>query len=305
MPNPTARDVHVNAPLSRISIAYRNAAYIADQIFPVVSVDKQTDCYFVFDKQSWFRNRSGPRSPGTRAPRADYGITTASYLCVNDSLAKEITDEMRNNADMPLRPDITATEFVTDGLLLGLEIRVADLVTACANWSSGSNPSVQWTSDTSDPWGDIDTCVNAVVSTIGRAPNVAVMSWDVWRNLRQHPDFLDRIKYTRAGGRIEVSDLSGWFGFDKVLIGAALKDTAVEGRTSSISYVWGDDFWCGYVPTAPSLEVPAAGYVLTWGGRKVERFREDEEHQDVVAAEWFTDEVITASDSGAGFFDVV
>ena len=36
-----------------------------------------------------------------------------------------------------------------------------------------------------------------------------------------------------------------------------------------------------------------------------ERFREEQEHQDVVAAEWFTDEVITASDSGAGMYDCV
>jgi len=305
MPSPTARDVHVNQPLTRISIAYRNADYIADQIFPIVPVDKQTDCYFVFDKQSWFRNRSGPRAPGTRAPRADYGITTASYLCVNDSLGKEIPDEVRANADAPLKPDITATQFVTDALLLALELRVAALITACANWTGASNPSVQWSSDVSDPWGDIDTAVNSVVSNTGRAPNVAVMSWDVWRNLRQHPDFLDRVKYTRSGGRIEATDLASWFGFDKVLIGRSIYDSALEGATSEMGYVWGDDFWCGYVPPAPALEVPSSGYILTWGTRKVERFREEEEHQDIVTAEWYTDEIICASDAGSIFADVV
>ncbi len=305
MPNPTSRDVHVNTPLTRVSIAYRNAAYIADQIFPVVRVEKQTDCYFVYDKQSWFLNRSKPRAPGTRANRADYGVTTASYLCINDALAKEIPDEVRKNADAPLRPDVTATEFVTDGLLLALEKRVADIITACGNWTNASNPSVQWSDDTSNPWGDIDTAVNAVVSTIGRAPNVAVMSWDVWRKLRQHPDLIDRVKYTRSSGRLEVADLAGWFEFDKVLVGKALIDSAVEGRTSSISYIWGDDFWVGYVPLAPALEVPATGYVLTWGDRVIERFREDQEKQDVVAGEWFTCEKVTASDAGAGFYDVV
>lgn len=305
MANPSSRDVHVNQPLSRVSIAYRNAAYIADQIFPILSVDKQSDVYWVYDKQSWFRNRSSTRAPGTRANRADYGVTTASYLCINDALAKGITDEVRNNADAPLRPDITATEFVTDGLLLALESRVATIITACANWSNASNPSVKWSDDTSDPLGDIDTAVNAVVSTIGRAPNVAVMSWDVWRHLRQHPDFMDRVKYTRASGRLEVSDLASWFEFDKILVGKALIDSAVEGRTESISYVWGDDFWCGYVPAAPALEVPAAGYVLTWGGRKVERFREDQEKQDVVSAEWYTDEIVTASDAASILADCV
>jgi len=305
MATPTARDVHVDQPMTRISIAYRNADYIGNQIFPVVPVDKKSDVYFVFDKASWFRNRSSPRSPGAKANRAEYGVTTASYICINDALAKEIQDEVRDNADAPLRPDITATQFVTDALLLGQEIRVATLVTACANWSNASNPTTKWTSDVSDPWGDIDNAINAIVSNIGRFPNTAVMSWDVWRHLRQHPDFLDRVKHTRAGGRIEATDLASWFGFDKVLIGAAITDSAQEGATSSVSYVWGDDFWCGYVPSAPALEVPAAGYCLQWGAKKVERFREEQEHQDVIAAEWFTDEVISASDSGAGYFDVV
>ena len=305
MANPTLRDVHVDQPMTRISIAYRNAAYIADQVFPIVPVEKKSDVYFVFDKASWFRNRSGIRAPGTKAPRADYGVTTASYICINDSLAKEIPDEVRDNADAPLRPDITATQFVTDALLLGQEIRVANLITACANWAAASNPGTKWTSDTSDPWGDIDTAIDAVVGSIGRFPNVAVMSWDVWRHLRQHPDFLDRVKHTRASGRIEATDLASWFGFEKVLIGTAVQESAQEGVTSSMSYVWGDDFWCGYVPSAPALEVPAAGYVLTWGARKVERFREEQEHQDVIAAEHYTDEIVSASDAGAGLYDCV
>ena len=75
---PTVYQVHVNRPLSSISVAYRNDAYIADQIFPIVPVDKKSDLYFTFGKGAWFRNRSGPRAPGTRAPFGDYYINTAS-----------------------------------------------------------------------------------------------------------------------------------------------------------------------------------------------------------------------------------
>jgi len=50
---------------------------------------------------------------------------------------------------------------------------------------------------------------------------------------------------------------------------------------------------------------PAAGYVLEWGNRTVRRYREDQEHQDVVEAMHYTDEVITASDSGAVLYNCV
>ena len=67
MPKPTARDVHIDRAATNISIAYRNNAYIAEEVFPIVPSDKQSDLYFVFDKGSWFRNRSGPRAPTTSA----------------------------------------------------------------------------------------------------------------------------------------------------------------------------------------------------------------------------------------------
>lgn len=50
MPSPTVYDVHVDAPLANISIAYRNASYIADQVFPVVPVQKKSDLFFKFTK---------------------------------------------------------------------------------------------------------------------------------------------------------------------------------------------------------------------------------------------------------------
>lgn len=299
MPNPTPRDVHFDAALSQFSIAYRNGMYIFDQVFPVVSVAKQSDFYFVFDKGSWFRDIAAKRAPGTRAQRADFSLTSASYVCVNYALAKGVPDEVRENADSPLRPDQEATEFVTDALLRAQEKRVADLITASTNWAYAASPTVQWTSDSADPLGDIELAINGVVSTIGRLPNVAVMSWDVWRYLKNHPDLLDRVKYTRPGGQPQPNDLAGWFSLDKVLIGTSLVDSAIEGATSSLAYVWGDDFWVGYVPATPALMTPAAGYSLEWGERGVNTYREDQEHQDVVEALHYTDEIITASDAGA------
>ncbi len=306
MPNPTVRDVHIDGALSSISVAYKNDSYLAEQIFPRVPVQHKSDFYWVFPKAAWQRNEVAIRAPGTRAQRADYDVTTASYSCINWALAKLIPDEVRANADAPLAPDVEATEFVTDALLRAQEKRVADKTTGGSGlWIYSATPSVKWTSDTSDPWGDIDTAINGVISTVGRAPNVAVMSWDVWRNLRQHPDFLDRIKYTRPGGRLEPSDMNTWFGLEKVLVGNQLIDTAREGATASISYIWGDGFWMGYVPARASLMTPAAGYILEWMPRQVRRFRMDQEYTDVVEASQNVAEIVTASDAGAIIYDAV
>jgi len=227
-------------------------------------------------------------------------------VCINDALAKEVQDEVRDNADSPLAPDVEAVEFITDGLLLGMEIRVADLTTGgSALWAYAASPTTQWTLDTSSPWSDIQAGKRGVVDSIGRMPNVMVMSWDTWSYLEIHPDYVDRIKYTRPGGVLMPGDLQAWHGFTKVLICPALKDNAQEGRTASMVSVWGDGVWMGYVTATPSLRTPSAGYVFTWGTRKLARYREDQEHTDVYEIEHWVDEVISASDAGATIYNCI
>jgi len=305
MAQPTINDVHINRALSNISVAYRNEEFLADQVFPAVTVESKSDHYFTFGKNAWFRNEAAPRAPGTRAARGEYDISTASYICLPYALATPLPDEIRANADNPLQPGITAVEYVTNGLMLSREIRVASMVMTSTNWTYSSSPSTQWTSDTSEPETDIDNAINGVVSQIGRMPNVAIMSWDVWRKLKNHPNMLERLKYTRPGGVLTPGDLREWFGFEKVLVGMSLSDSSKDGQSGSMSYVWGDDFWTGYVPSAPALMTPASGYILEWGARTASEYREDQEHQDVYEVQEFTDEVITASDAGAIVYDAV
>ncbi len=103
MPTPTVNDVHIDTAMTQISIAYKNAAYIAEQCFPVVTVQKVSDKYWVFPKDDWFRDDAAVRAPGTRARSVDYALTTGSYVCVEHALKKSVTDEERANSDAPLR----------------------------------------------------------------------------------------------------------------------------------------------------------------------------------------------------------
>lgn len=306
MPSPTVRDVHIDSALGNVSIAYKNEEYIGEQVFPRVPVEKQSDYYFVFDKGSWFRDEVAIRAPGTRAARADYELSSSAYRCINYALAKPIPDEVRKNADKPLKPDVEATEFVTDALLRAQERRIAAMTTGGSGlWAYSASPTTQWTGDTSDPYGDINAAIFGIISTIGRKPNVAVMSWDVWRYLMNHPDFLERIKYTRPSGQVDQKDLATWFGLQKVLVGAQLFDSAKAGQSASMGFIWGDALWIGYVPSSPALMTPAAGYVLEWEKRTISRFREDQERTDVIEGSHNVDEIVTASDAGAIIYNAV
>ncbi|MBU2685784.1 MAG: major capsid protein, partial [Gammaproteobacteria bacterium] len=231
MPNPTMNDVHTNALLSNVSIAYRNADYIADQIWPRIRVEKQSDSIAKYIKSDWFRINAQVWAPGAKKPTGEYRLDTAdSYNCVSWALSHLVADSVVANADAPFRPRAEATEWLTDQIMLAYEYRVAAKVfsaTEMSGYTAGvtaltGGAQVAWdTYETSDPMKDIDAMMALIRGQIAREPNVMVMGVQVWDKLKQHPDLLDRIKYTQTGIMTE-GIFQSMIGIPKVLIGRSM-----------------------------------------------------------------------------------
>lgn len=301
--------MHIQGPLSNISIAYRNDAYIGDMVFPNVPVTKQSDKFYVFDKASWFRNEAGPRAPRTRAPEGGYSLSSDSYTTIPVSFAALVADEEEMNADDPLSPRRTAVEFATEKILLAKEKKIADLVFGNGSWAASATPSPTFDDPASDPIEKLEIAKETIVKAVGREPNVLVMGREVWTDLRRHPDLLDVLGQSRRG-LLTTAQLSDIFEIPKILVGRAIyEDTTIEGEqypsggtlvdtSEGYSFIWGKSMWLGYVTAAPALATPTAGYVFVWRARSVKSFRRDEEETNVYRAEENFDEKVTASDAG-------
>lgn len=303
MAAPTRSQVHIDRALTNVSIAYRNADYVAGELFPIVSVQKQSDKYFVYDKSSWFRDEAGPRAPATRGPEVEYTISSSAYACQPIAATKVLPDEVVDNADQPLQERRNAVEFATDKVLLKLERDVATDAFG-TGWSTSTTPSTLWDDDASDPLDDVETGREAVVKLIGREPNVMVIGREVWSDLKNHPDMLDRIKYTSVG-MMTPALLAQLFSVEKLLIGNAIYETAARGATSSFSFIWGKHALLAWVPPNPGLMIPAAGYVFTWRTRTIKVFRREEEEANAYRAEQHYDVKLTSPDAGYLFKDTV
>ena len=115
MPQPTISDVHIDAILTNISVAYMQRAenMIADKVFPVVPVDKKSNKYFKYDKNDWFRDEAQRRAPGTESAGGGYNLSTDTYSADVWAFHKDVDDQTLANADTPLNPLREAAEFVT------------------------------------------------------------------------------------------------------------------------------------------------------------------------------------------------
>lgn len=209
--------------------------------------------------------------------------------------------EIVDNADNPLNPDREATEIVTEKLLIRKEKDVADMVQTSANWTNSGTPSGGvWSGDTSDPINDVvgpSGIRETMRQLIGSYPNTMVLGATVWAALKRHPDILDRVKYTQLG--VVTTDLvAQLFEIEKLIIGTAVIDSSLEGATSSFGDIWGNYAWFGLVPPNPGLMTPAAGYQFVWKPRQINRYREMEEHCDVIECLENWDSKVTSADSG-------
>src|SRR5512139_2324263 len=204
MPQPDIRDAHVDQLLTILSHAYMNEAenYIADKVFPVIPVRKQSARIAKYTKADWFRDEAALRSPGTESAGTGFTVdTTDTYFCDNFAVHKDIADEVRENTDAPYDPDLEATMLVTDRLLLRREIAFATDFMTTSVWATDSNKVAAPWSDygTGDPISDVETGKDTIHKVTAREANKIVIGREVWSKLKHHPDFIERIKYTQRG----------------------------------------------------------------------------------------------------------
>ncbi|MBT3193745.1 MAG: hypothetical protein HN341_14455 [Verrucomicrobia bacterium] len=295
--------------ITNMAIRYTNTLFIAEQLAPVITVTKQSDKYFIYDKAYWFMDDADDdRAPGTRAPRSGYKLSTGDYLLKEIAHATPVPWKIADNADDPLRMYEDASAYSMQMCLLRRERRTATDLFATGKWATdvtGGTDFTKWSDFAdSDPANDIATGQDAIQQNTGQLPNTLVIGWEVWQQLRQHPDGLDRYKHTQTG-ILTPEMVAQWLDIDRLIIGRAIYNSAREGQTASMSYIWGKDALLSFVTSAPSRTEASAAYIFQKGDIETRRFVEEPEKQDVVEVTLETDPRVTASDAGYFFSGAV
>jgi hypothetical protein len=301
---PTPSQVHIDAALTNLSVAYRNPSHIADLVAPVVGVRKQSDKYFILDAdRERFRASDDTRAPGAEASEVDFSVSSDSYFCEDHALEAVITDEERDNADPAIQPDIDKTEFLTDKILLNKEIALADIIATDASLPgetlSGTD---QWDDYTnSDPVVAVETQKATIQQAVQQIPNTLVLPYEVHRKVRLHPKVVEKVVNVKIGV-VGPDILADVFDVERVLVPRGLKNTATPGQAPSLAYIWGKSAFLCYVPPRPGLKTVGFAYSFQWSaapgslqGHVVEMWREERRKADMVRVQRYYDQKIIAS----------
>lgn len=297
-----AKDLHVDQALTNVSLKYRNDNYIATDVFPVLPVTKESDKYYVYDRKAFILSET-LRQDKSAANEASYGIsTTPTYTLAEHALADIVSDRERANADAPVTPDIDATEFLTDSILLRREIEATKLVTTTSftQYSTLTTTTCfAYLTTTNDIIGLFATATSHVIKQSAKKPNLLELDYASYDNLRNQPNILERIKYSERG-IITAEILGAVLDIPKIVIGRAIKNTVAEGGTESMGFIWGVDgtntnCLLGYVETAAGLRKASTGYTFTTAaGLKTKKWREEKRAGDMIeVSTMFKQEVIS------------
>lgn len=307
----TGRDLHVDNFLSEVAINYRPEGFIADMIAPIVSVEKETNFYPVFNRGETFAVEDTIRSRGTEAKRITRSVSTAGYAVKNYALAYDVPVEDRANMDAALQfeLDAGAVRYLTTKLWLGWDQRITNLVGSASNVSTGFLTGSSWVGATQgDPISMIWKTMEQIQSQTAQKPNSICFGWQAWNYFRRNVNARNYVLgLNNGGGAVTRQATQAAFEVDRLIVAGGFYNTANENQAASLSSnVLKDAVLVYYAPLAPSREEPSFMYSFRWTAPELGTPFAAIRHQydtrkrvDGLELQYYQDEKITGSEYGA------
>jgi hypothetical protein len=324
-------DVHVKAALTNVSVAYMQDQnnFIADKVFPIVPVSKQSDLIWNFNPEQFNRDVMRPRAPATESAGIGMVQSLETYFANVWALHHDISDQTRGNADSVFSLDSQATELLTNSALIRKEVGFVQSYLTTGKWdhevtgvaaTPGAGQFLQWDNAASTPIEDIREQKRRVQARTGLKPNKLVLGKKTYDDLIDHPDIVDRVKYGQTpngAAKVNMQALASLFEVDEVLVAEAVINSntvgPLPGSDADTNFIFGTGALLVYTPRVASTMMPAAGLTFSWTGWmgasrqgfRIKKFRLEPLESDRIEIQAAWDQRLIGSSLGVFFNNAV
>ena len=325
MPLLTPSQVHIDQPLTNLTIAYVQSQenFIADKVFPVVGVQKQSDKYYIYDRANM--NRTGDvkaLAPRTEVNRIGQAVSTDSYYADVYGLGMDFDQQTLANEDAALDIRSSGAQTLVNRLMIHREEQFADTFFKASVWGTDNTPANLWSDYTnSTPIKNVtDARRTMQLKSGGFKPNTMVVGKEVRDILINHPDILARLNGGATVSNtalITNAKLAEIFEVENFYVMEAVKNSAVEGAAESNAFIGGKHALLAHVAPNAGLMTPMAGATFAWNtldgvnnlGVTVESFSDDALKRQQIAehiqVKMSYDMKVTGADLGYFFNTVI
>lgn len=309
MPIATGRDFYPDTVLSNVAINYQPNGLVAPDVAPIVTVNKQSGYFPVWDMADTLRVENDRRAPATEANVITRGVSNSTYFCQNYALKEKLPLEDRENMDGAYQYELRAgrVQYLTSKLTLNWEMRLASLCTNAANLGGFSSAATPWNNTAADPAADIWQAIESIQSNTGYKPNSILFSREAWNNFRKHGNVCHLCWGNAGEGKPRYASqdqVAAMFELDRVLVSQADYNKNAEGLTAEMTTVWGANVLIYYAPMTPSLAEPSFMYSFRWRRPEIPDMQAEVHPFDTrtkceeVEVGYYQDEKITAQNLG-------
>lgn len=256
--------------LVAITIAYRNAGYIADGVFPRVLVGKQEFKYFAYPKEETFARPDTKVGRRSRPNEIDLTASELTDSTQDYGLDDPVPQADIDNAPANYDPVGRAVMTLTDYIMIDREARAAGLLFDAAQYAAANKITLAGT----DQFSDFDASDPIDVITAGKDAalmpvNVMAMGQEVYTKLSQHPKIVKAVHGNSGDAGIATRQaIANLFEVEEVLVGQSRLNTAKKGQAAVLSRIWGKDLAMFHRDrNADTRNGITFGYTAQWGGR--------------------------------------
>lgn len=276
----TASAVHMDVPLTNITVAHMQNMdnFVATKIFPTVGVEKQSDKYYVFDRDAFNRDEMKELAAGAEPESVEFTLSDDSYFCTVYGNSFNMTDQMLANEDKQLRVRSNGAKLLANKGIIKREKEFLNKYFKAGVWNTqragvASAPSgaqiIYWDNyDTSTPIEDVSAILLEMqLRSGGFRPNKMLMTRDVWNVLKDHPDILARISggaTTGSPAKVTKELVASLFEIDEILVQDGIENVAKEGAPEDNQFMATRKVAFYYAAPEAGLETASAGYNFTW-----------------------------------------
>lgn len=273
-----------NAYLTNMSMAYfaQPGDWVAPSIFPICPVSLTTSYYYEFLKGDLARDQVQRKPTYGKVNPAVMGHTEHTYHVEVDQIITGIDqigtlDYQRSNAPASIDPRRSKVRFVTEQMRLHLDVVLAKSFFKTGVWTNeltgvASNPStsqfLKWSDANFDPVHFFNAQKREIKVNGRREPNKLALGYDAYIALTEHPDIIERVKYSGSTANPAVvtkNVLAQLLGVDEITVFQSTYNTAEPGQADSMDFICDSKaaLLCYATPT-PAIDEPSAGYIFTW-----------------------------------------
>jgi len=240
--------------------------YISEMILPLINV-KQTTGKLGNYGNSHLRIENTVTGGKNKFAQVNTRVyETQLYDIEEHGLKDTLTRKDFANVEQPFDAEVDTTDELVTKLWLGKEKSLADTITDTSILTQ--NTTLAGTDQyndrqNSDPIGDFITARANIFSSVGKPPDTAVMSWEVFNTIRYHPNFLDSLGYKEARpDGLTTQEVARVMDVKRLLVGTAVFNDAKENQPDNILPVWGKHIIFMVSPRTAAKRQISLGYRL-------------------------------------------